>query len=100
MFRAIISLETCRATKEQASNKLSYTTASCCSFYKNCIMMHGTMKVKFDEFYRIRKISLREYDVTYLLLRAKSVVLVRHQVKATLMISRQYDLCQDSDVVT
>jgi len=25
MFRAIISLETCRATKEQGNNKLSYT---------------------------------------------------------------------------
>jgi len=42
----IISLETYRVTEEQGNNKLSYTVASCWSFYENCIMMHGTMNVK------------------------------------------------------
>jgi hypothetical protein len=32
MFRAILSLETCWAVKEQRNNKLSYTVASCRSF--------------------------------------------------------------------
>jgi len=36
---------------EQPRNKgiitLSYTVAFCWSFHKNCVTMHGTMKVKF-----------------------------------------------------
>jgi hypothetical protein len=42
----IISLETCRAVKEEGSNKLSNTVASCWSFYKHCIMIQGTRNVK------------------------------------------------------
>jgi hypothetical protein len=34
MYRAIISLETCKTTKELGNNKLYYTVASCWSFYK------------------------------------------------------------------
>ena len=32
MFRAILSLETCRRTKEKWNHKLSYTVSSCLSF--------------------------------------------------------------------
>jgi hypothetical protein len=35
MFRAILSLETCWAIKEQWDNKLSYTVTSCWSFLKD-----------------------------------------------------------------
>jgi len=47
MFRAILSFETCRETKKQGNNKLSYTVASCWSFYENCIVVHGNMNVNF-----------------------------------------------------
>jgi len=43
--------------------------------------------------------SLREYDVTYLLLRTKSVVLVRHQVETTYDKQEVWPL-SDSDLVT
>jgi len=39
-----ISLETCTATKEQGNNKLSYTVASCWSFYKNLIFFPKALR--------------------------------------------------------